>query len=173
MLRQAHAVAQEGQRGVAGPGGGADPNRAGFQKALDALTSDGSLSATRNFETADAAATEVLGLTAPLSKKFGLEISGNIYKGKDGYRYTLPVIGEATTASLNPNYIGYHTHIGGRLLFSNSFTHPRGPNDIAWINASGRALYMGVQLSTHVGITVCDLSCSGVGQFGSAGRVLQ
>ncbi len=161
----------------AGEGSDTEANRKAFQKELDALRTDGTLSSTRTFESADAAATEVLDATAPLSKKYGLEIAGSIWKGKNGYSYTFPVIGGEGSASLTTAYIGYHTHPSGSLMFSNQFRNysHSGGGDAGWVAKSGKSLYLGVQTSSGVSIGVCSPgNCPNFGRKGTApSRVIQ
>ncbi|WP_172676762.1 hypothetical protein, partial [Marinagarivorans algicola] len=152
------------------PGTGTAEDRAAFQKELDALAADGTLSKYRNFKTEDAAATEVLDATAPLSKKYGLEVAGSIWKHKDGWRYTLPEIGGVGSANLTTRYIGYHTHPSGPLKFSNQFnSHTGGPGDAGWVATSNKSLYVGVQIGGNVSIGVCDPgSCPQFGRLGTS-----
>ena len=144
----------------AGPGDGmVEPDPDALQAELDKLVKRGILNGERTFRYVDDAALEVLNATAPLSQKYGLEVSGSIYSGSGGYRYTIPVIGGAGTASLNPDYIGYHTHPSGKLVFSNQFfnyTGGPGISDMAWMATSRQALYLGVQINNAVRIGVCS-----------------
>lgn len=121
------------------PGAGTAEDRAAFQKGLDALSTDRTLNPNRNFDSADAAATEVLNATAGLSKQYGLEVAGSIWKSKGGWRYTAPEIGGVGSASLTTGYIGYHTHPSGGLMFSNQFNNHSysGGGDAGWVAASG------------------------------------
>ena len=164
----------------AGPGDGVvEPDPDAFQAELDKLVKRGILNGERTFSSVDDAALEVLNTAAPLSQKYGLEVSGNIYSNSSGgYRYTIPVIGGAGTASLNPDYIGYHTHPSGKLLFSNQFhNYSGGPgiSDMAWMATSRQALYLGVQVNNAVRIGVCSPgTCYDIGRTGTdPGRVLQ
>ena len=158
------------------PGTGTAEDRAAFQKSLDALSTDGTLNPNRNFDSADAAATEVLNATAGLSKKYGLEVAGSIWKSKGGWRYTTPKIGGVGSASLTTSYIGYHTHPSGSLTFSNQFrSHTGGPGDAGWVASSNKSLYLGVQIGSNVSIGVCSPgSCPNFGRNGTApSRVIQ
>ena len=152
-------------------------NREAFQKDLNALKTDGTLSSSRTFESADAAATEVLSVTAPLSHKYGLEVAGSIWKGDGGYSYTFPVIGGEGSALLTTAYTGYHTHPSGSLMFSNQFNNHShsGGGDAGWVATSGKPLYLGVQVGSGVSIGVCSPdSCSNFGRKGTTpSRVLQ
>jgi len=158
------------------PGTGTAEDRAAFQKSLDTLSTDGTLNPNRNFDSADAAAAEVLNATAGLSKQYGLEVAGSIRKSKDGWRYTAPEIGGVGSASLTTSYIGYHTHPSGSLKFSNQFnSYTGGPGDAGWVASSNKSLYLGVQIGKNVSIGVCSPgSCSQFGRLGtSPSRVLQ
>mgnify|MGYP001305478865 CR=1 FL=1 len=162
---------------ASGPAGaGTEADRVAFQKELDALTTDGSLSKYRSFDNADAAATEVLDLTAPLSKKYGLEVGGNIWQDKKGWHYTIPIIGGPGSVDVPGSHIGYHTHPYGSMKFSNQFnSYTGGPGDAGWVASSGKSLYMGVVINGSVSIGVCDPgSCSQFGRLGtSPSRVLK
>ena len=115
------------------------------------------MSSARTFGSVDAAAKEVLNATAPLSKKYGLEVAGSIWKDTKGYRYTFPIIGGEGSASLTTAYIGYHTHPSGRLRFSNQiYSYSGGSGDAGWVSSSGKPLYLGVHTSNGVNIGVCN-----------------
>ena len=154
-------------------------DREALQAELDSLVKQGVLSRERVFPSEDAAALEVLNAAAPLSKQYGLEVGGSIFQNLDGgYSYTIPVIGGPETVSLNIDYTGYHTHPSGKLLFSNQFRNYSGnpiTTDMAWINTSGQALYLGVQINNAVKIGVCSPGvCYDTGIRGTKpGRVLQ
>ncbi|MDE0155659.1 MAG: hypothetical protein OXS28_08665, partial [Gammaproteobacteria bacterium] len=158
---------------------GVSPQRKALQKKLDALVKGGTLSSERSFENPDAAAREVLGITAPLSKKYGLEVGGNIIPDANGgYSYTLPIIGGPGSVALDPSYIAYHTHSAGGFRFSNQFSNYFGnvvTSDMAWIASSGKSLYLGVQIDQTVRIGVCRPGiCYDVGRYGTdPGRILQ
>lgn len=98
-----------------------DENRKALQSDLDKLAANGTLSRKHSFNTADDAAKEVLNATAPLSKKYGLEVGGNIYQDGEKYHYTMPVIGDGISVTIPTGWIGYHTHPSGGMYFSNSF----------------------------------------------------
>ncbi|WP_158007096.1 RHS repeat-associated core domain-containing protein [Rheinheimera salexigens] len=150
-------------------------NRKALQSELDKLAANGTLSKKHSFDTVDAAAKEVLNATAPLSKKYGLEVGGNIYQDGGKYHYTMPIIGDGISVSVPTSWIGYHTHPSGGMYFSNSFATAGGGNDALWVQKSGNPLYMGVQLSSgSVGIAVCEpRSCPNIGRFGTTGRIVQ
>ncbi|TVL01868.1 hypothetical protein AYI82_21730 [Shewanella algae] len=152
-----------------------EENRKALQSDLDKLAANGTLSRKHSFNTADDAAKEVLNATAPLSKKYGLEVGGNIYQDGGKYHYTMPIIGDGISVVVSTNWIGYHTHPDGGMYFSNSFATAGGGNDALWVQKSRKPLYMGVQLSSgSVGIAVCEPgSCPNVGRFGTAGRIVQ
>jgi hypothetical protein len=111
----------------------------------------------------------------PLSKKFGLEVGGNIYEDDGKYHYTMPVIGDGISVGVPTGWIGYHTHPSGGMYFSNSFATAGGGNDANWVKQSGNPLYMGVQLNDgSVGIAVCEPGgCPNIGRFGTQGRKVQ
>ena len=158
------------------PGTGTAEDRSAFQKGLDALSTDGTLNPNRNFDSTDVAATEVLNATAALSKQYGLEVAGSIWKSKDGWHYTAPKIGGVGSASLTTSYIGYHTHPSGSLMFSNQFrSYLGGPGDAGWVAISNKSLYLGVQIGNNVSIGVCSPgSCPQFGRLGtSPSRVLR
>ena len=161
----------------AGEGTETEANRAALEKELDALRTDGTLGSSRTFETADAAASEVLSATAPLSQKYGLEIAGSIMKRESGYSYTFPKIGSEGSASISGKYIGYHTHPSGVLMFSNTTNNYRlrGGGDAGWVASTENALYLGVHTNRGVAIGVCEPgNCSKIGQHGTKpSRVLQ
>ena len=119
----------------------------------------------------------MLDAAAPLSKKYGLELAGSIWKGKSGYSYTFPVIGGKGSASLTTAHIGYHTHPSGSLMFSNQFRNYSysGGGDAGWVATSGKSLYLGVQTNSGVSIGVCSLgNCPNFGRKGTApSRVIQ
>ena len=152
-------------------------NRKALQKQLDALAADGTLSSKRAFGSADAAAKEVLNATAGLSKKYRHEVAGSIWKAEDGYHYTLPEIGTFGTANLTIAYTGYHTHVGGGLIFSNQFDNYgfSGGSDADWVAQSGKSLYLGVQFSDGVRIGVCSPdNCPNFGRNGTPpSRIIQ
>ena len=127
------------------------------------------------FDAADDAAKEVLNATAPLSKKYGLEVGGNIYQENGKYHYTMPQIGDGISVPMYTDWIGYHTHPSGGMYFSNSFNTAGGGNDALWVQKGGNPLYMGVQLTNgSIGIAVCEPgSCSNIGRFGTKGRTVQ
>lgn len=158
------------------PGTGSTEDRAALQKSIDALSADGTLSPNRSFESADAAAMEVLNATAGLSKQYGLEVAGSIWESEDGWHYTTPKIGDVGSASLTTSFIGYHTHPNGSFKFSNQFrSHTGGAGDAGWVASSNKSLYLGVQIGGNVSIGVCSPgSCPQFGRLGtSPSRVLQ
>lgn len=146
-----------------------------MEHELSNLERAGVLSRAQDFKTADAAARYVLNVTAPLSRKFGLEVGGSIYMDDDGFHYTLPDVGTEMHSSADINHIGYHTHPGGPLVFSNETSHPYNQNDADWVAAGGNPLYLGVQTANGVvNIGVCEPGCSKVGYLGTKPtRVLQ
>jgi hypothetical protein len=158
-------------------GSGTETDREAFQEKLNALTADGSLSKSRSFDSADAAATEVLNLTAPLSKRYGLEVGGNIWQDKDGWHYTIPVIGTEISVGVTGGYIGYHTHTSGGLKFSNAFWPRAGASshDAGMVGDYGKPLYLGVHYKGATLIGVCEPGrCSETGRLGtSPSRTLQ
>ncbi|WP_298773754.1 hypothetical protein [uncultured Shewanella sp.] len=153
------------------------PDKAGLRKALDSAVDRGELSRARGFDSADAAAKEVLTVTAPLSRKYGLEVGGSIFEGKNGkYHYTLPIIGDSNSVYVAPNWVGYHTHPSGALAFSNRFTaYEGGGNDALWVDNANKDLYLGVEYNDGtIGIAVCEYnSCPNIGQFGTEGRIIK
>ena len=152
-----------------------EENRKALQTELDQLAKDGTLSTKHAFDAADDAAKEVLNATAPLSKKYGLEVGGNIYQENGKYHYTMPQIGDGISVPMYTDWIGYHTHPSGGMYFSNSFNTAGGGNDALWVQKGGNPLYMGVQLTNgSIGIAVCEPgSCSNIGRFGTKGRTVQ
>ncbi|MFL0799076.1 MAG: FG-GAP-like repeat-containing protein [Agarilytica sp.] len=164
-----------GEKGLGDVAGSGTPEqRAAFQAKLDALATDGTLSRSHSFDSADAAAKSVLGVTAPLSAEYGLEVTGNIFSKDGSYYYTLPQIGGPTQGTISIGWIGYHTHPSGSLKFSNSFRGAGPGRDTHWVQHSGKALYLGVQTSSGVGFAVCEPGgCFDVGRFGSTGRTLK
>lgn len=86
-----------------------EANREALQTELDKLAKNGTLSRKHSFDTADDAAKEVLNATAPLSKKYGLEVGGNIYQENGKYHYSMPHIGGPTSVAMYTSHIGYHT----------------------------------------------------------------
>ncbi|WP_053982306.1 hypothetical protein [Marinagarivorans algicola] len=163
---------------VSGPGGGGSTgSQSAFQKELNGLVSDGVLSKHHSFKSSDAAAVEVLSVTAPLSKKYGLEVGGSIWKDKKGWHYTTPEIGSATGVGVAGGYIGYHTHTSDGLKFSNAFWPRMGAatHDAGMVSRYNQPLYLGVHYGGNTLIGVCSPgSCSATGRFGtSLSRVLQ
>ncbi|WP_444897527.1 RHS repeat-associated core domain-containing protein [Microbulbifer sp. SSSA005] len=151
-------------------GEGSPENAEALQKELDALVADKTLNRYRSFTSPDAAATEVLDATAPLTEKYGLEVSGNIWKSKNGWHYTIPKIGGPGSADLNTGFIGYHTHPHGRLMFSNRMNNYSGDfngGDSSWVSSAKKPLYLGVVVKGTVKIGVCDPGCSHVGIYGT------
>jgi len=121
------------------------------------------------------AATAVLDLVAPLSRKYHLEIYGHIVPNEKGYRFTRPQVGHATGGALNTSHMGYHTHPGGSLVFSNRDT-PRPGGDADWVRDSGKRLYLGIQQTRRgpVGIAVCEPgNCPRYGRDGAPGRTIR
>jgi RHS repeat-associated protein len=175
----AYVASYAAQRGSLSAGADADavdPNREAFQTDLDALVEDGTLSSSRKFPSADAAATEVLNVTTPLSQKYGLEASGNIIPDSIGnYGYTIPEIGGVGSSSASAGYIAYHTHPSGNLAFSNQFNNYSGNPDTHLVAKSSRSLYLGVQINGAVRIGVCSPgSCPDYGRLGTKpSRILQ
>ncbi|MDX3773546.1 toxin TcdB middle/N-terminal domain-containing protein [Chromatiaceae bacterium AAb-1] len=153
----------------------AKENKEALQREINKLEQDGILSRTHRFDTPDEAAKEVLNVMAPLSREYGLEVGGNIYKHNGKYQYTMPHIGDSVSVNVSHDWIGYHTHPSGVVFFSNSFATAGGGNDALWVKQSGKPLYMGVQLhSGAVSISVCEPGrCPNIGQFGTKGRVIQ
>ncbi|WP_105102103.1 Ig-like domain-containing protein [Microbulbifer pacificus] len=153
-------------------------NIAAFQEELDALAADRTLNPYKAFDSADAAATEVLDVTAPLSEKYGLEVGGNIWKSKNGWRYTMPKIGGPGSVSVSTTHIGYHTHPSGDLMFSNRSNNFSGSfvgGDSSWVAKANKPLYLGVQHGGAVRIGICNPgNCSHVGRLGTPpSRVVQ
>ena len=117
-----------------------------------------------------------MGVTAKLSAEYGYEVGGNIYQSGDHWRYTIPKIGDQSSASVNTGFIGYHTHPSGSLMFSNRFSaFGGGPGDANWVETSGKDLYLGIYNGSGVSIGVCSPgSCPDIGRLGtSPSRVVQ
>ena len=181
------SVQVTGQVGVVGT-----PNIPGrdmkkeLEEELGRLTARGILDPKNKYKSPDEAARAVLDILAPLSAKYGLELGGNIkeIEGlpsrltgrvlKRRYRYTMPVIGESTHvgAGIDTNYRGYHTHTGGKFVFSNRFYNAlNNPNvgDAEWVKNSGQPLYVGVVgPDGRVQVGVCEAGkCPTTGEKGT------
>ncbi|GAB4201385.1 MAG: hypothetical protein Tsb002_37950 [Wenzhouxiangellaceae bacterium] len=148
-----------------------EESRKAFKAELDRLKEEGVLSAARVFKTEDEAAAEVLSVTAPLSKQFGLEVGGNIIPARGGFRYTFPEIGGVGSVGVSQSYPGYHTHPVGPFKFSNRFfnhSNDADGGDANWVIGSNNPLYLGVQVSGVVKIGICEPgSCSNAGFRGT------
>jgi hypothetical protein len=148
-----------------------------FRAELEEMWEANQIRTWRNFGSPDAAATEILDLVAPLSRKYGLEVAGYIRQVDGHYRYTRPEVFGPTGATLSTRngLIGYHTHPSGGLVFTNQDFNLGSGNDAAWVRASGRPLYLGVQSAGGaVGIAVCEPgSCSNIGRRGTVGRTVR
>src|SRR5690606_4572250 len=153
-------------------------NVAAFQEKLDALAADRTLNPYKTFDSADAAAAEVLNVTAPLSAEYGPEVGGNIWESDNGWRYTMPKIGGPGSVGVSTSHIGYHTHPHGDLMFSNRMNNYSGNfdgGDSSWVATANKPLYLGVQHGGAVKIGVCEPgNCSHVGIRGTRpSRIIQ
>ena len=148
-------------------------NRTAFQQELNALEAKVILSEEPTYDSPDEAARAVLDIVAPLSKKYNLEVGGNIYEKqrktrtgilmKSKYGYTIPRIGSSGSAPrIGIHSPGYHTHPSGRLIFSND-AYNQGKmferrGDARWVFKNKQLLYLGVlENSTgNVLVGVCE-----------------
>lgn len=150
-----------------------------MQVEIDELLANKTLNTDKIFYNPDEAAKEVLNITAPISEKYGLKVGGNIIRiRKDRYSYTKPIIGGQGSVSVPTHNIGYHTHPGGPLIFSNrtnNFSQNINGGDPTWISVAKQPLYVGVNVSGSVRIGVCNPeNYSHIGRFGtSPSRVIQ
>tara|TARA_R110001583_G_scaffold192040_1_gene358120 strand:- start:771 stop:1607 length:837 start_codon:yes stop_codon:yes gene_type:complete len=110
------------------------------------------------FTSEEDAAKAILGITAPLSAKYGLEIGGEIYEKNNMFAYSSPRIGSTTGMTLDLTYSNYHTHPKGMVSFS---TIKNGGRDVPNVNSKqlnpyNRNSYIGQQLkSGKVYVGVC------------------
>ncbi|GAB4179763.1 MAG: hypothetical protein Kow0020_15870 [Wenzhouxiangellaceae bacterium] len=149
-----------------------------FEKRTNELVADGTLSRARVFSSPDDAAKEVLSVTAPLSREFGLEVGGNILPTSRGkvFQYTIPVVGTEINEVSSPGVIGYHTHPSGALRFSNKMIHVNSDAiDTVRVEKTGFPLYLGVHSASGItGIAVCEPGiCSHIEYGGTRGQVIQ
>lgn len=144
-----------------------ESDREAFRKEIEALVTDGTLNPSRSFDSADAAAREVLTTIAPLSAKYTLEAFGNIIMDNRGaYHYSVPQIGFRDYVMIPLNNIGYHTHPFGGLVFSN--LRMGSENDAMWVRNAKKSLYLGVKIGNKVSMGVCEYNaCSPVGSGGT------
>jgi len=69
-----------------------------------------------------------------------------------------PKIAEPDTGEIFRDYIGYHAHPEGDLVFSNSYTRfGEEGNDAKFVHDTKQALYLGVWVKGSVQIGVCEL----------------
>jgi hypothetical protein len=145
------------------PGRGTPEARAAFEADIAALEADGTLSSTRSFATADAAAAEPLEAISPLSEKYGFEAGGKINgrqlrHGGERYFYSIPEVGGPSSIRMSPgSYGAYHSHPDGGLMFSNSqFNAGSGSGDAGWVANHGKPVYLGVASGGRTSIGVCS-----------------
>jgi len=136
------------------------------KNSVNKLYENGTLNATKIFNTEDNAAKEVLTAIAPISRRYKIELGGNIKPAHENYfSYGQVVIGDALTVGISPYYTGYHTHYQGGLIFSN-YQHNEGDrNDAGWVRVNkgyyNNGLYLGYESDKGViGIALCTISPS-------------
>jgi hypothetical protein len=141
-------------------GDSGEPNQA--RGAIEKAYEDGTLTRGKTFKTADAAASEVLGVINDLSVDIGIELGGYITSGSDGYSYGEILVGEtgSLNALANNSFLprdavaGFHTHPKGTNFFS--------AGDVGWVIDPSRR--MPLYLSGSNGVRVCPVvSCGSLG----------
>lgn len=160
-----------------GGGVGVKGGREAFEAALESLRLQGKLNPYESFYSPDDAAKSVLNTIAELSEWYGLEAMGHIKSsylrtGRQIFHYTLPQVGGEGSGALTTDCVGYHTHPGGDLMFSNrqsNWSQDARGGDSSWVESAGKDLYLGVFNGAGASIGVCSPgACAHMGTLGTS-----
>lgn len=149
-----------------------------LRKRIQELVNGGVIQRHKIFKTPEKAAIYILEIVAPLSREYELEVGGSIvaHVGRgEGFKYTVPEVGEYGKVLIRTDITGYHTHPTANTRFSNDASSFSGGNDARWVKSGGNSLYVGARRDDgSVGISVCEAgNCSLDQEGGAVGRVIK